>query len=83
MSKLLRALTLINERKEQSLVCEVPTELINNLNIDKDGKADLSTLLEICKHITEKKGTTPCKKFETNRQLMRLIYDQSLAVNNK
>ena len=85
MSKLLRALTLINEGKEQSLICEVPKELINSLELDEKGNANLGTLLEICKYLSTNKKTVeaPCKNFEKNRQMMRLIYDQSMAVNKK
>lgn len=85
MSKLLRALTLINEGKEQSLICEVPKELINSLELDEHGNANLGTLLDICKHLADGKQSKEktCKKFEKNRKIMRLIYDESIAIDKK
>ncbi|NCX94437.1 MAG: hypothetical protein EBX40_07155 [Gammaproteobacteria bacterium] len=84
-SKLLRILALLGQGDASALLCEVPKELLEGLNVNADGSVDTAALLSLCQRIAAKEEQDLVAQeevqFERNQFLMNMIYNPSIAVN--
>lgn len=92
MSRLLKVLTQIEKGDQSALLCELPQSLVEGLKIQADGSVDTETLFKICHRIMRVEKLTQKivqqeaaleEEFKKNGELMRLIFDSSIAVEPK
>ena len=81
MTTLLKVLTSIEKNDTQALLCEIPKELVNDLNVQADGSVDLETLLKICLRV--KRADSLKSKKKQHSTLMNLIYNADIAKDFK
>lgn len=79
MTSLLNILSKIDSNDTQSLLCDVPKDLIDGLNVQEDGSVDLSTLLKICLRMKRKESLKSIAKRQS--QVMDLIYNSDIAAD--
>ncbi|NCX94076.1 MAG: hypothetical protein EBX40_05325 [Gammaproteobacteria bacterium] len=80
----LKVLTAMEGEEKIALLCELPKSLANRLNIGEDGSVDLISLLEAYRQGARDSFKPQERKenaFNASVDLMRMIYDRSLAVD--
>ncbi len=80
MTNLLRVLELLEKADIKALECEVPSELLQGLQLQADGTVDLETLLKIC-HRANRIDASQQENasFEKNPDFQDLIFNPDIA----
>lgn len=82
MTHLLKVLTQIEQGDMQSLLCELPKGLLQDLEIQKDGTVKMDALLKICMRVKQAEALSEKGlKSKDKDQLHNLIFNKKIAAN--